>query len=103
MQLTLGLDALEFDVWHHQLLLSYLVDELPLAHMALIISLIRQPPNLVPKDSSLLTLGMLERTLWVQTWIETTCGFHVRKFTAFLLAIGAKFARRHRGRMAEWA
>lgn len=65
MRLVLGLDILEFDVRYHQLLLSHLVDELSLADMAPVFTIIRHPPNLIPKDSSLLTLSMLEGTLRV--------------------------------------
>ena len=65
--LCLDIEILEFDVRHYsyQLLFSHLVDKLPLADMALVFTIIRHPPNLVPEDSSLLTLSMLEGTLWV--------------------------------------
>ena len=101
MLLVLGLDILELDVWHHQFLFPHLVNKLPLAHMALVSAFIRHSPNLVPKDSSLLTLSMLEGTLWIQAWIEPTHGFDVCKLTTFLFAIGAEFAGGHRGWMSK--
>ena len=102
MRLFLRLDILNFDVRHHEFLLAHLVDDLPLADMTLVFTLIRHPPNLVPKNSSLLTLGMLEGALWIQARIKSTHSFDVREFTIFLLAISAEPARRHRDRVSNW-